>query len=339
MQSSRNRYLFVVLILLLPLLFVLDLFFGSINIPFEQVLDILGGDAKQDSNSIIVLQSRLPKAITAVLCGTALAVSGLLMQSLFQNPLAGPYILGISSGSGLAVAIVIMGASIFGISLTSVVALPIAAMIGAISILILLFILSFKVRDIMTLLILGVMVGAIATAFIGIIQFFTSDYQLKSYLIWTLGSLESVDYQDLKVMAMIISISSLVIYLFSKSLNTLLLGESYAKSIGVSIVKTRLIVILVSGTLTGIVTAYCGPIGFIGIVIPHLARLMFQTTSHQVLIPACILMGASTLLFSDLISNLPSDGIRLPINSITAILGIPAILWIILNKRTISSGF
>ncbi|MBD98739.1 MAG: iron ABC transporter [Verrucomicrobia bacterium] len=323
----------------MPLLFMVDLLVGSADISLNEIWLILNGDSVNEANSIILLEARLPKAIIAVLAGIALSISGLLMQNLFQNPLAGPYILGISSGAGLGVAVLIMGATFLGFSIGVSWSITLAAMLGSILVLLVLFLLSTRIKDIMTLLILGVMIGAIATALIGILQFFSTEIQLKSFMLWTLGSLENVTNDELPLIVIVVSVATVLVFISSKSMNALLLGEEYAKSIGVSIVRNRLLIILSSGCLAGVITAYCGPIGFIGIVVPHLCRLWFQTTDHLKLIPAVMLMGASVLLLSDVVSTLPLEHVKLPINSITALLGIPIILWIILNRRTISSGF
>tara|TARA_R110002072_G_scaffold214159_2_gene371272 strand:+ start:1360 stop:2379 length:1020 start_codon:yes stop_codon:yes gene_type:complete len=339
MLNLRNNLFFVLLLVLTPILFFLDLVYGNVSIPFSEVLSAFKGESVSLSHQIILFESRLPKAITAVLCGAALAVSGLLMQTLFRNPLAGPYILGISSGAGLGVAILVMGAGIFGYSFIDGFSLSFAAFLGATAVLFILFLVSNKVNDVMTLLILGVMIGAVATAIIGLIQYFSSDYQLKSFLIWTLGSLSAISMSQISMVALLLFIGIVVAFIFSKQLNALLLGEEYATTIGVPIQFVRLIIILVSGWLAGIITAYCGPIGFIGIVVPHLARLFFKTSNHYILIPSAVLIGANMLLISDLIANIFGSGISLPINSITAILGIPIVFWIIFSKRKIASGF
>jgi len=334
---SLHRTTFVLLSILLIVLFFADILLGSVNLSLSVFGDLIVGNDISAAHEIIILDSRIPKALTAILCGIALSISGLLMQSLFRNPLAGPYILGISSGAGLGVAILVMGAGIFGIAISSVFSFSIAAILGALFILMILFLVSIKVKDVMTLLILGVMLGAIATAIIGLIQYFTTDYQLKSFIIWSLGSFAGVSYDELKVMASIIAIGVVVAFGFSKGLNAILMGDSYATSIGFSVMRIRLIVIIASGILAGITTAFCGPIGFVGIVVPHLARLLFQSANHRLLIPACMLIGSCVLLFSDILSALPTNGIRLPINSITAILGIPVIIWILFSKRKLKT--
>lgn len=332
------RFKFLLLSLLGLLLFLGDLFWGNVDIPASSVFAAFFGEPMKESHELILFQSRLPKALTAVLAGSALSVSGLLMQTLFRNPLAGPYILGISSGSGLGVAILVMGSSFLGFSALNSFSLSMAAVAGALIILLILFAASVKVKDVMTLLILGVMIGAIATAIIGLIQYFTSDEQLKSFLIWTLGSLSAISRQELGMVVAFLLPGMFFSYLFSKPLNALSMGEEYASSIGFSIRSIRLIIILLSGWMAGIITAFCGPIGFIGIVVPHLARLFFNTSNHFILVPASILIGISILLFSDILSSGFGE-FSLPINSITAILGIPIIIWIIFSNRKISSGF
>ena len=336
----KYSVLFLILVLSLPILFILDILNGSVNIPFSEFLNAFQGIEIGRAHEIIIFESRIPKALTAIVCGASLAISGLLMQTLFRNPLAGPYILGVSSGAGLGVAIAVMGAGAIGISIiNSSIALPLASMLGSLGILLVLFLVSLKVKDIMTLLILGIMIGTIAIAFIGIIQYFTSDAQLKSFLIWTLGSLEGVSYASLSKMGSVLLVCAVLAFSLIKSLNAILLGEQYAKSLGIALVKSRLLIILIAGSLAGMVTAYCGPIGFIGIIIPHLCRLLFQTANHKILIPCSMILGASLLLFSDLIAHFPSGGISIPINSITSIIGIPIIIWIIFNKRSVSSSF
>ncbi len=327
------------LLLLLPILFLIDILLGSIAIPFEDFWALIQGENIPKAHELIIMEARLPKALTALLCGAAISVAGLMMQTLFRNPLAGPYILGISSGAGLGVAILVMGAGLFGFSISMAWGIPMAAMLGAFGILLVLFLISLKVQDIMTVLIFGIMLGAVATAIIGLIQYFSSDAQLKSFLIWTLGSLGGLSYSELIRLTSFLLPCLFICFLISKPLNALLLGEEYAKSLGLNIQKIRLLTMLLAGILAGAITAYCGPIGFIGIVIPHLSRLLMKTSKHQILIPSAILLGACTLLISDILANSPSNGISLPINSVTSILGIPFIIWMLLKRKNISSGF
>lgn len=335
----KNSVVFFLLFLCLLILFIVDVVFGSVSIPFSDLIDLINGKSISKSYELIIIDSRIPKALTAILCGASLSLAGLLMQTLFRNPLAGPYILGISSGAGLGVAILIMGAGLFGITIHSGLSTNIAAVIGALTVLAILFLVSLKVKDVMTLLIFGVMLGSISTAIIGLIQFFSTDYQLKSFIIWTLGSLSAVSYKELIVLVTLLFLGIIIALQQAKSLNTILISENFAKVLGISIFKTRLITIIISGVLAGLTTALCGPIGFVGIIIPHICRMLFQTSNHFILIPSCVLLGANILLFSDILAHLPSNGLSLPINSITSMIGIPIILWIIFSKKALSKSF
>ncbi len=329
----------IILGAILLLLFIADLLIGSVHIPIDSIIGYLKGAKINETDYLILHHSRLPKAITAIICGGALSVAGLQMQTLFRNPLAGPYILGISSGAGLGVAILLMGLGLLGLSAINEWSLAAAAFLGAFSILFILLLLSYRLKDVMTLLIVGIMIGAIATALIGILQFYSNDFQLKSFVIWSLGSLDSVGYQKLGIMGGACVLASLLAFVNSKPLNSLLMGEAFASSVGININRIRILSILSTGILAGTVTAYCGPIGFVGIVVPHLGRMLFQSTDHSWLIPVCILMGAILLLFSDILSHLLVDQMALPINSITALLGIPIIIWILLARQRVSQSF
>lgn len=326
-------------------LFLLDIFLGSIQIPFQSILNILtqSGNEKE-SWEIIVLNNRLPKALAAVLCGAALSVSGLQMQTLFRNPLAGPYILGISSGSGLGVAVFVMGFSMFGISLTSFpflyqYGLIFFSFLGSLMVLLLLLGAIYRLKDIMTVLILGIMLSSIITALISVIQYFSFDSQLKSFIMWTMGSLSGVSNQQIILITPILLFALLWSFLLSKHLNLYLLGEDYAKTMGLNVKRFQLHTILITAILTGVITAYCGPIGFIGIVVPHLARMLSKTSNHQMLTPLSILLGINVLLFADIVSVLPNNETVLPINAISSFIGIPIIIWIIFkNKRITNVG-
>lgn len=340
-QSNKIKFLLPTLVVGAIIFFLLDLFLGSVDIPLDNILSILvGNSVEKESWKIIVLDSRLPKAIAAILCGGALSVCGLQMQTLFRNPLAGPYILGISSGAGLGVAIFIMGLSFLGISGISFSAnsgIIISSILGSFSVLAILLSIINRLKDIMTVLILGIMIGSVITAIIGIIQYFSQDAQLKSFIMWTMGDLSSVTNSQLSILAPIVIIGLALSFTTSKNLNAYLLGESYAKSLGVNIKKSRITIIFITSILTGSVTAYCGPIGFVGIVTPHLARMMSNTSDHRILIPLSILLGINVLLIADIISQLPGLEQNLPINSITSLIGIPFIIWIILKNKTIKN--
>lgn len=342
-KKNNTFILVVVLLISTSVLFSLDIFLGSVTIPFKEILKILfTNESTKESWQIIILDSRLPKAIAAILCGSALSVAGLKMQTLFKNPLAGPYILGISSGAGLGVAIFIMGLSFLGLSpsnLSAFSSLGIIAssVIGSTLVLFLLLSIINRLKDIMTVLILGVMIGSIITAMIGIIQYFSYDIQLKSFVMWTMGDLSSITNNDLLILAPTILVGLILSFLISKQLNAYLMGEDYARSIGVNIKKTRIFIIIITAILAGSITAFCGPIGFIGIVIPHIARMITKTYNHSKLIPISALLGINILLIADIISQLPGSEKSLPINSVTSLIGIPFIIWIIFKNKKISN--
>jgi iron complex transport system permease protein len=341
--SNKIRITILLLIAGVFILFGLDLFLGSVKIPFKSICSILIGETtEKESWEIIIFQSRFPKAIAAILCGSALSVCGLQMQTLFRNPLAGPYILGISSGAGLGVAIFIMGLSFLGISASAITlsansGIIIASILGSFGVLAILLSVISRLKDIMTVLILGIMIGSVITAIIGIIQYFSHDAQLKSFIMWTMGNLSSVTNDQLTLLAPIVVIGLILSFIASKSLNAYLLGEAYAKSLGVNIKQSRILIIIITSILTGSITAYCGPIGFIGIVIPHLARMISNSSDHRVLTPLSILLGINVLLIADIISQLPGLDQNLPINSITSLIGIPFIIWIILKNKKIAN--
>lgn len=326
-------------------LFLLDLFLGSVQIPFQSIINILtNSGTEKESWQIIVLNSRLPKALAAILCGSALSVSGLQMQTLFRNPLAGPYILGISSGAGLGVAIFIMGLSVLGISVSSLhffgsYGLIVFSFLGSLLVLLLLLASIYRIKDMMTVLILGIMLGSIITSFIAIIQYFSYDSQLKSFVMWTMGDLSSINLNQILIITPILFLGLGWSYVISKQLNLYLLGEDYAKTIGLNVRRFQFNVVIITALLTGVVTAYCGPIGFIGIIVPHLARLLGKTSNHKILIPFSILIGVNVLLFADIVSVLPNSEMVLPINAISSFIGIPIIIWIIFkNKRITNVG-
>ena len=338
--SGRKRQLFfAVLALLLLIIFVLDIFLGSVSLrPYDVIRSVMSHTGTPIET--IILKFRIPKAITALIVGIALSISGLQMQTLFRNPMAGPYVLGISSGASLGVAFVILG---FGSTLTpeslhnfGTWALVAASWLGAGAVMIIIMFISTRVRDILTVLILGIMLSSGISAIVSIMQYFSNETMLKAYVIWTMGSIGNLSTQQLQVL-----IFSLVIgvglSLFSvKMLNALLLGENYAGSIGLNIRFARIIIFAGTSILTGSVTAFCGPIGFIGIAVPHIARITFKTSDHKVLIPATIILGGIIMLASDIISQLPGYESVLPINSVTSLIGVPVVIWVILRNRKYS---
>lgn len=339
----RRLVYYILLFIALCLFFFLDLAWGSVSLDFNVVLQTLTGTGGDELSRSLLFYFRLPKALTAVLVGMALSVSGLLMQTIFRNPLAGPYVLGISSGAGLGVAVVILGFSAgMGLSMMPAAGnwlLVLAAFTGGFLTMLLVLLVSFKIRDIMVILIFGIMFGSAASAIVSIMQYFSQESLLKTYVVWTMGSLGNLSTGQLQVLALMVGLGLLLAVLSIKRLNVFLLGEPYARSLGMSILPARLLVFVSTSILAGSVTAFCGPVGFIGIAIPHLARMIFRTSRHEVLIPATMLIGSLVLVLSDLISQLPGSDRILPINSVTALLGIPVILWFLFRGRKQSAYF
>jgi cobalamin transport system permease protein len=342
-NRSNNIYLFVILTVILIIFFVLDIAFGSVNIPFEIIFNELLAKSTENQYSVIIREFRLPRAITAVLVGSALSVSGLQMQTFFRNPLAGPYILGISSGASLGVAILVMGFSSFFVASSNIImsswSLIIAAWMGAGILLFCIMIISARVKDIMTILILGILFASATTAIVSILQYFSNASLLKAFVIWSFGSLSNVTLDQLQILTPSIVIGLLIAIFSFKLLNALLLGEDYAKSIGLPVKTSRYIIFISTSILAGSVTAFCGPIGFIGIAAPHIARLIFKNSDHRIVIPASILVGSILILFSDIIAQLPGLEQTLPINSVTAIIGIPVVIWLVIrNQKLVSTN-
>ena len=341
-QVTRDFMLFGMLLLLTILLFILDIFFGSLLIPFKTILHALSGTGNVSPEiKSIILDFRLPKAITAVMAGMALSISGLQMQTIFRNPLAGPYVLGISAGASLGVAILVLGfSSVFTLGLFTISgswALVIVAWLGSALVLFLILAVSVRIKDILTILILGMLFGSAASSLVNILQYFSNESLLKSFIIWTMGSLGSVTSSQLNVLIPSVLVGLVLSFFSIKSLDVMLLGEQYAKSMGLRVRNARFLVFTSTSILAGSITAFCGPIGFIGIAVPHMGRLLFKTARHKILIPSSFLLGSIVMLFSDIVSQMPGYESTLPINSVTALVGIPVIIWIILKNRKFSS--
>lgn len=337
--QSNISFKWILLILAVVLAFILDVWLGSVRIPVKGVLTILtGGISENDAWDKIVLLFRLPKAATAIMAGGALAVSGLMMQSFFRNPLAGPFVLGVSSGASLGVAIFVM-AGFSGALLINSIGIVVAASIGAGLAFSFVLLASIRIKDSATLLIIGLMVGSITGAVVGTLQYFSSAKQLQAFTIWTFGSLSNVGITDLPLFLGFTSAGLVISYLLFKPLNAILLGEEYAQSLGVNVSKLRNGILLSTGLLAGVVTAYCGPIAFVGIAVPHLTRGLFPTSDHKKLIPSVFLMGSLVLLICDIIAQLPGSQYVLPINVVTSILGAPVVIWIILKRRNLGASF
>lgn len=329
---------FTLLITFLLIFFVADICLGTVYIKPHQIWDaLLGLKNPQTTATIryIITELRLPRAIMAVLTGAGLAIAGLLMQTLFRNPLAGPFVLGISSGAGLGVALVIMGATTLGIGAISGIGIISASVVGSLVVLLLIILMSLRIKDTMGLLIVGLMVGSLSSAVVGILSYFSSSEELKRYVFWSLGSLGNINWDDLLIISMLFVVALLLLLWIIKPLNALLLGENYALSLGINIKKTRWIIIIITSILAGSITAFAGPIAFIGLAVPHLARLILPTVNHKILIPTAILLGATLLLFCDIASQLPFSNYSLPINAVTSILGAPLIIWLIMRKRNL----
>ncbi len=342
--KNINSYKLIVIAILfssLILVFLSNLAFGSVNIPIKQVVTILlGGEAQKTTWTTIILKFRLPKALTATLAGAALGVSGLQTQTLFKNPLAGPFILGISSGASLGVALLVLAANTTGMGalLTNLggiigdLSLAIAASLGAALVLVMVLLVSRSVPDSMTLLILGLLFGYATNAIVSILLHFSDNNQIQSYLQWTFGSFGGVTWRQMVILAPVILLGLIMALLLSKPLNVMLLGESQAQTLGLAVQKTRFWIITSASILAGAITAFCGPIGFLGVVVPHLCRNLFKTVDHRVLIPVVAVMGAILALVADLVSQLPGSQTVLPLNSITALIGVPVVMWVILHR-------
>ena len=323
---------------LIVVLFALNLLLGSVSIPAGDVLRILmGDDSLKPSWQFIVLESRLPQAITATLCGASLAVSGLLLQTAFRNPLAGPSIFGINSGAGLGVALVMLflggGLSVGSLQLSGFAAILVAAFIGAMAVMALIFFFSTLVRNNVMLLIIGIMIGYISNSAISLLNFFATDEGVKSYMVWGMGSFGGVSMTNMPVFVSVSLIGLLGALLLIKPLNALLLGDRYAENLGVNILRVRNWLLIVTGLLTAITTAFCGPVAFIGLAVPHIARLLLTTDNHRQLLPATMLCGAVVALVCNLICFLPGESGVIPLNAVTPLIGAPVIIYVIARKR------
>lgn len=322
------------------LFFFLNLVLGSVSIPLRAVWNILWGTGNESVIwQNIIWKSRVPQALTALVAGAGLSVSGLQMQTVFRNPLAGPSVLGISSGASMGVAfVVLLSGSLGGVALSKLgfmgeIALTIAAIAGSLSIMALIVFVSQKVRGNVTLLIIGVMIGYIANAVIGVLKFFSVEEDIRAYVIWGLGSFARVSGNQMTLFICIMVVLLPLSFLLVKTLNLLLLGDAYARNLGLNIKRARLLVITCSGVLVAIVTAYCGPIIFLGLAVPHLCRGMFRTSDHRILMPASLLAGASLALVCNLIARMPGFEGALPVNSVTALVGAPVVMSVLFNKR------
>ena len=331
---------FIILVVSIAVLFVLNLLLGTVKIPVGDVLaTLMGSQEISEITRNIIWSSRVPQALTAMVAGAGLAVSGLQMQTVFRNPLAGPSVLGISSGASLGVAcVVLLSGSLGGVALSRLgyigdVAMSVAAIIGSLAVMILILYVSQKVKGNVTLLIIGVMIGYLATAVIGVLKFFSAEEDIKAYVVWGLGSFSRVSGNQMVLFVVLMAILLPLSMLLVKTMNLLLLGDGYARNLGLNIRRARMQVILCSGVLVAIVTAYCGPIMFIGLAVPHLCRALFRSSDHRILMPGTLLAGAALALFCNLVARMPGFEGALPVNSVTALVGAPVIAGVLFRRH------
>ena len=319
-------------------LFLINISLGSVSIPIKEVFNSLTGQsASKETWEYIIINYRLPKAIAAILVGMGLSISGLLMQTLFRNPLAGPYVLGLSSGASLGVATVILGATLLppfvATLLVSSYGIVLASSLGSFTVLIAVLAVSHRLRDTMAILIVGLMFGSLTSAIVGTLTYFSTAEQLQKFTFWSLGNLGNLSWTSISLLSLCVVIGLVLSLCSIKPLNSLLLGENYARSLGLNYKKSRLIIIFATSILAGSITAFAGPIAFIGLAVPHIAKLVFQTSNHTILFWSTILFGAVIMLICDSISQLPGSDFTLPINAVTSIFGAPIVIWLLIRKR------
>ena len=340
MSKKIRSILFISLAILLAGFFVMDLISGQVSIPLKEIFKILlGQESSKSTWEYIILNFRLPKAITAILVGMGLSISGLLMQTLFRNPLAGPYVLGLSSGSSLGVAFVILGAGFLPSFLNEVVlsnyGIVLASCLGSFLVVLAILIVAQRLRNTMSILIVGLMFGSFAGAIVNVLTYFSSAEQLQKFTFWSMGNLGNLSWNSIGILGTVVG-CGLLLSLFSiKSLDALLMGENYAKSVGLNFKKARFIIIIATSILAGSITAFAGPIAFIGLAVPHIAKLIFQTSNHKILFFSTLLIGGILMLICDIISQMPYLSMTLPINAITSIMGAPVVIWLLIGKKNI----
>ncbi len=336
--NKSYKRVFTGITVLLLICLITNISLGSVYIPWLDTLSsLVGGPVEKESWRHIIVDYRLPKALTAIIVGSGLGISGLLMQTLFRNPLAGPFVLGISSGASLGVALLILGSTFTGVVVSSFLVskwgLVIAASLGSVIVLFAVMLVSIRVRDTMAILIIGLMFGSITAAIVSVLSYFAPANQLQQYIFWGFGSLGNLSWNDVLIFFGIAILGILLTITAIKPLNTLLLGENYARSLGLNIKTSRFLIILATGLLAGSITAFAGPIAFIGLAVPHLTRQLFHTSDHKTLIPAVVLIGSIIMLVCDSIAQLPSSEYTLPINAITSLIGAPVVIWLLVRKR------
>lgn len=335
-EKKRTFWVFTGLILLTLVLFTISIFVGSVNIPIAGVFDILSGqEGARFSWENIIMNSRLPMTITALLAGSSLAVSGLLMQTMFRNPLAGPSVLGVSSGASLGVAVVILlaGGFLGQYAFFGNLSIIMAALLGAGGVILLLLFLASRVGNNVVLLIIGLMIGYAVSSMVNILQYFSVDEDLHAYVIWGMGSFSQVGWNNMRLFGATLLVTLISSVLLMKPLNMMLLGDNYARNLGLNMKRSRVVVISLAGIMAAVVTAFCGPIAFVGIAVPHIARNLFQSNDHKVILPGVILSGASFAVLCSIISRLPGVQGALPVNAISSLIGAPIVIWVIIRKR------
>lgn len=345
--ENHREIVLITLGLLLLFFFILNIAMGSVHIPLQEVVGILFTQESENKAWLFIIEKiRIPKAFTAILVGCGLSVSGLQMQTLFRNPLAGPSVLGITSGASLGVALVMLSAgsitslyTIRELGLSGSWLIILSSTLGAGFVLLIIIAISARIKDNVVMLIVGVMIGNITISIVSIWQYYSAPEKIKDYLMWTFGSLGGVTQIHLYVLAGVVLLGLLISFATSKALDALLLGENYARSMGLTVKHARFLIISSTSILAGGITAFCGPIGFIGIAVPHLARSLFNTADHRVLIPYCCLLGSVIMLICDVIAQLPGSQSVLPINVITAMVGSPVVIWIISRRRNLKTAF
>ncbi len=342
LSRLRSHLALMGLILLMIILFVADLLLGSTHLEARDVLSSLFGHGTPHGE-IIVMQFRLPKALTAIIAGAAMSVSGLLMQTLFRNPLAGPDVLGVSSGAGLGVALTVLTITpVFSFNHGSPLqdwSLILAAWAGAGVVMMIIMAVSARMRDVMTVLIVGLLLASAISALVSLLQYFSNESMLKTYVIWTMGNLGNISYTQIKTLGIATLSGMLIAFGMIKPLNAMLMGETFSQTVGVNMKRTKIILLASASILAGSVTAFCGPLAFIGVAVPHMTRIIFGTTDHRTLMPGVAICGAVILLISDIISTLPGGGQIIPVNTVTSLIGIPVVLWIIIGRTGLGRKF
>lgn len=338
MQSARAYKISLLILLLVTVaVWFLNISLGSVNIPFKEILTTLFSENSNGSWQYIIMEYRIPKALTSVLAGSGLAVSGMLMQTMFRNPLAGPYVLGLSSGASLGVALVLMGASLIGGLAGSFIftswGIVIASSLGSLLVLLAVMLASVKLKDTMAILIIGLMFASLSSAVVSVLAYFSPAAQLQQYVFWSYGSVGDLSWSELGVLTVFWLVGTLIALFSIKNLNSLLLGEQYARSLGMNIGKNRALLIISTSFLAGSITAFAGPIAFVGLAVPHLIRQVIPVNDHKILLPAVILGGAILMLLCDIVAQLPGSEHTLPINAVTSLVGAPVVIWLLVRKR------